>query len=124
VVVWKSGGEDEGVYGRDVSGKKKTRTRNLLSSRRALCDPTLACPQRMINTNLKLPQPRDAAGPTHQSVPPAIRTGREPECRFPEAIRGDLRTPPPFLCAWIAAARGVCVGHGLEQEETKLSAYY
>ena len=29
---------------------------------------------------------------------------REPECRFQNAIQGNLRTPPPFLCAWVTAA--------------------
>jgi|SRR5712671_1193680 len=60
---------------------------------------------------------------THQSVPPAIKTGKEPECRFLNTIQGDLRTPPPFLCAWVTAARGVWVGHGLETRRTTLSAY-
>ena len=44
---------------------------------------------------------------------------REPECRFQNAIQGNLRTPPPFLCAWVTPARGLCVRHGLEQEKVK-----
>ena len=42
----------------------------------------------------------------------------------PKCDTGSLRTPSPFLRAWVTTARGVCVRHGLEQGRTRQSAYY